>query len=173
MYQGRPQSLIFPPDHPDFPDLPKGARAVAEERGFPVEGKKLEEVIAFLKSCEDFHAEKTQLEKKHKENCQIAMFLPKFHCEFNAAEHVWAISKQWCRANCKGNVKALEEAIRQSFKEISKPTYLKIYQHAMEEIVSSSESDVKKRLKVYKSHRQVQAIPWDHILEVEEEERSE
>ena len=43
----------------------------------------------------------------------------------------------------------------------------------MEEIVSSSESDVKKRLKVYKSHRQVQAIPWDHILEVEEEERSE
>ena len=97
------------------------------------------------------------------------MLFPKFHCEFNPAEHCWAISKYYCREHCSGNITTLEGTIRKSFQEISREKYLQIYQHAMEEIISAKEPNVKKKLKIFKSHRRPSPhIPWDHILREEE-----
>jgi hypothetical protein len=169
VWNGVRQSLVFPPDHPDHPNQPKGAKALAIERGIDIHGLKKDEIIARLAECADFQNETPLLTKIHEAKGHTCLFLPKFHCEFNWAELIWACSKRYCRKNCKGNINALETNILASFPTISPTTYLKIFQHAMEEIdLASSDTSTPKTHKIYKSHRTQNGgqIPWQHILDL-------
>jgi hypothetical protein len=165
IYQNQKQTFTFPQNHPTFPGLAKGAAQIAKERGFSIEKKKRDEVVAMLARCHDFLKEKSMLEKLCEENEIIAKFFPKFHCEFNMCELVWANSKRYCSVNCGDNLPTLEKNIPLSFKAIPLTTYFKTYQHVMEEIKVASSQTKKNDMKVYKSHRPpVGSVPFSHLL---------
>jgi transposase len=168
VWNGRVQKMVFPSDHPKFAGLPKGAACIAEERGIPggVRGKKKDEIIEWLSQCDDFLNETCLLQKKHQEAGQIALFLPKFHCEFNPAELIWANSKQILRKQSISNLPSLEKALPTSFTQIKLDTYLKIYQHCLEEILCASQPDPKPSPKIYKRHRPpIGQLPWAHLIQ--------
>jgi hypothetical protein len=170
VWNGVVQTMVFPLNHPTYPGQAKGAAVVASERGFSVEKKLLDEIIEFLESCDDFRNEIGLLEKDTEAYGGTTIFFPKFHCEFNSCELVWANSKRFCRSNCGGTINSLEALIPRSFEWISLETYRRIYQHALEEIrVAAEEKDEKisKHMKkMYRSHRPaVGELPWRHLLQ--------
>jgi hypothetical protein len=170
VWNGVVQTMVFPLNHPTYPGQAKGAAVVASERGFSVEKKLLDEIIEFLESCDDFRNEIGLLEKDTEAYGGTTIFFPKFHCEFNSCELVWANSKRFCRSNCGGTINSLEALIPRSFEWISLETYRRIYQYALEEIrVAAEEKDEKisKHMKkMYRSHRPaVGELPWRHLLQ--------
>ena len=168
IWEGKVQSLVFPPDHPKYPGLPKGARQIAVERGLDHTVKK-KYLVAQIAECEDFKNETCELIVKLVESYGfVCLFIPKFHCEFNPAELVWASSKAFCRHNCTYNIPGLEKNIPASLQAINAETYRRMYQHALEEIAVAAEGTPrdKMKLKMYKSHRPpVGALPWKHLIE--------
>jgi hypothetical protein len=93
------QTFQFPANHPQYPNLAKGAAQIAKERGWDVFKKKKEEVIQFLMTQEDFRNTKKQVDIVCEKSGIWVRFLPKFHCEFNPCELVWANSKRYCQAH--------------------------------------------------------------------------
>ena len=160
------QVFSFSPDHPVYPSLPKGAAVIASERGFNIERKKKDEVLTMLASCEDFIHEKCLAEKICNRSGIQCMFIPKYHCEYNCCELVWANSKKYCREKCIGRLPCLENLIRTSFTLIMPHVYRAIYQHALEEIQATIENGSSKSVhKKYKSHRPpVGQLPWAHLV---------
>ena len=144
----------------------KGARTIAIERGFDVRGMKKDEVVALLASCEDFRSETCMLEKMCENFGITCLFFPKFHCEFNWCELIWANSKRFCQVKCSENLPALEKIIPLSFANIPCEVYLKTYQHALEEIRAAHEDgELIEIRKKFKSHRPpVGQIPHKHLL---------
>ena len=48
----------------------------------------------------------------------IIDFYPKFHCELNFIERVWAAAKKWTRANCEYTFVSLKAKVPQALKRI-------------------------------------------------------
>ena len=61
---------------------------------------KADDMRQALQSMPDFKYEKTKVETLLLANGYKAYFIPKFHCELNPIERVWAQSKKYSRANC-------------------------------------------------------------------------
>jgi transposase len=166
---GKTQTFAFPSSHPTLGGVAKGAAQIAKERGHNITGLKKDQIIQLLANDPDFKNEKNMLEKMTHQRGWKCLFLPKFHCEFNPAELVWANSKRYVRGLGEMNFKQLEKAIPISFTTISKDTYFKTYQHGIEEIFASWEgmkSNIKPDVKTYKSHRRsLGEIPWKHLVE--------
>ena len=168
IYENKVQTFAFGQDHPD-PNLrgvAKGIHVILQERGFQMKGKKLPELCELLAVCDDFKNEKTMIEKKCEEEGITCLFFPKFHCEFNWCELVWANSKRFCRQRCSDNLPTLEKNIPLSFAAIPPQHYLLIYQHALEEIKTAhQQQNPKEAHKRYRSHRPpVGAHPHLHLL---------
>lgn len=166
IFEEHEQSFIFPLDHLEYPGMAKGARQIALERNLDIEGMKRQEIIDLLASCDDFKNETSLAEKLCSTFGVEFMLIPKFHCEFNWCELVWANSKKFVRKNEPFNLPSLEKLIPLSFAAIQPETYLKIYQHAIEEIiVTDIDGDRKSLKKVYKSHRPVAGnLPHSHLV---------
>ena len=107
----------------------------------------------------------------------ICLFFPMFHCEFNAAELVWANAKQFIRNQGGINLKQLEKNIPLAFQQIKRETYFKIFQHAIKEMAVSYEQMVsvtKVDIKVYKQHSSLRGqVPWGHLLVLKNKEEEE
>jgi hypothetical protein len=54
VWNGVPQSLVFPANHQHYSNQPKSAKAIALERNIDIQGLKKDEIIAKLAECEDF-----------------------------------------------------------------------------------------------------------------------
>jgi hypothetical protein len=105
------QSMIFPPDHPVFPNQAKGMKAVLEERGLWIEG-----ILMQCQKCEikatrccarrildlqpDFAAQRSLVQEVIEAAGHLCIFLPKFHCELNFIEFFWGAVKKYLRDNC-------------------------------------------------------------------------
>ena len=106
------QSMIFPSDHPTYPNQPKGMRQILIERGLWKDG-----LIGDCKLCKgkntkvidsqrvdccmrrilslqpDFLAQKSKLQVEIEKRGHKCIFYPKYHCELNYIEMYWGAAK--------------------------------------------------------------------------------
>jgi hypothetical protein len=105
------QSMIFPHDHPKFPNQPKSMKQILIERGLWRDG-----LLADCKLCKgktkvvdanridccarrilslqpDFLAQKSQLQEEIEKHGHKCIFYPKYHCELNYIEMYWDAAK--------------------------------------------------------------------------------
>jgi hypothetical protein len=106
-FNGEPQSLYFPINHPTHPGLFKGMAVILEECGY-------QNAWALQVQCPDFKCEKGATNccccwllfsepnfvnidlilEAHCQECRFTViFLPKFHCELNFIEMCWGFAK--------------------------------------------------------------------------------
>jgi len=103
------QQMVFPKDHPDFPDMPKGMKHVLIEQSLWCDNLRMQ-----CKSCSsdhccarqilgnqpDFKAQKSLVQEVIESAGHLCIFLPKFHCELNFIEYFWAVVKKYLHNNC-------------------------------------------------------------------------
>lgn len=90
------------------------------------------------------------------------VYLPKFHCELNPIERVWALAKQKARLRCEYTFAALQKAVPECLDEVSVASIRRFCRRAREFVhvyknnTSSTCGDLEKlRKQQYKSHRRV------------------
>ena len=106
------QPMVFPADHPDFPNMPKGMKQVLHERGIDTQGLKMlckekchNEATSCCATCTlesqpDFQAQKSLVQEVIEAAGHLCIFLPKFHCELNFIEFFWGAVKRYLCTNC-------------------------------------------------------------------------
>lgn len=142
---------------------PKGMKQILIERGVNVTKMKGDEMRSVLQNMHDFKYEKTRVERLLMDNGFRGYFIPKFHCELNPIERVWAESKRYTREHCDYTFPGLECTIEPSLDSISVDLIRK-YFRKMREYLACYRSgvtigpDMQKVLKEYKSHRKVHSM---------------
>ena len=88
---------------------------------------KAEDMREKFQSMHVFKYEKTKVETLLFNNGYKGYFIPKFHCELNPIERVWAQSKKYTRANCDYSFKGLEETIEPALESVSLKSICKFF----------------------------------------------
>ena len=92
--------------------VPKGLRVVLEERGVNTTGMSGPKMKEALGNFPDFKYEKSRIERILTEKYgHIVYMLPKYHCELNPIERVWAQAKKYTKAYCKYSLQSLRNMI--------------------------------------------------------------
>ena len=100
--------------------VPKGMRVVLEERGSSTHHMVADQIREVLNSHPDFKNEKSTIERfLVEEKGNITYMLPKFHCELNPIERVWAQAKRNARAYCKYSRKSLRNTIMPALNSVT------------------------------------------------------
>ena len=112
------QSMVFPSNHPKYPNQPKGIKQVLIERGLWYNGLNLECELCKGKNKQidltkinccacriislqpDFLEQKSELEMVIEEARHKCIFYPKFHCELNFIEMYWGAVKRYTCEYC-------------------------------------------------------------------------
>ena len=122
------------------------------------EGMLRKAMVKELSSHPDFSSEPSLVEKIARDAGHHCRFLPKFHCECNPIEQLWAEAKRETRRLCNYSITGLQanvepaldavplDRIRKFFRKARE--YLEIYRNGI-----SAVNEVKEALKKYKSHR--------------------
>ena len=96
--------------------VPKGLRIVLQERGVDTTNMNADQMREVLKQHPDFRDEKCRIERLLvEEHSHLAYFLPKYHCELNPIERVWAQAKRYSKAYCKYSIVSLKKKRGPSF----------------------------------------------------------
>lgn len=117
-YNGKHYSMVITTEGPTK-GQPKGMKLVLEDRGVNTEGLKADAMREILREMHDFKYEKTKLENLLLSHGYKGFFLPKFHCELNPIERVWAHGKKYTRAHCDYTFKGLEKTIDPALGSVS------------------------------------------------------
>jgi transposase len=107
------QPMVFLPSHPEFPNMPKGAKVVLHERGLWRAGLNLRcgkggcnndwtDCCAkqILDHQPDFQAQKSLVQETIEGTGHTCVFLPKYHCEINFIEYFWGVVKHYLQEHC-------------------------------------------------------------------------
>lgn len=106
------QAMVFPPDHPEYPDTPKGMRQVLEKHGLWRTGllmqcrdKCASESVTccatrILDFQPDFKEQRSLVQEVIEAAGHMCIFLPKYHCELNFIEYFWGAVKQYLCEHC-------------------------------------------------------------------------
>ena len=153
-FNGRLQRMVF------SDGTPKGMKRVLEERNVSVTKMVAEDMRQALQSMPDFKYKKTKVETLLIDNGYKAYFIPKFHCELNPIERVWAQSKKYSRANCDYSFKGLEEIVEPALESVSLDSIRKFFRKMRDYLRAYREGItigplMDAALKKYKSHRKV------------------
>lgn len=169
------QPMVFPVDHTEFPDQPKGIKAVLIERGLWVEG-----LLMHCKKCDpeatdccarqilnlqpDFAEQHSLVQEVIEAAGHLCIFLPKFHCELNFIEFFWGAVKRYLRENCDYTFKTLQENMPKALESVKLSTIRK-WEHHMIRWMEAYRSGLGAKAaqfqvrefgtKQYKSHRRV------------------
>ena len=81
---------------------------------------------------EDFVTEKTIVEHYLHDRGHMALFLPKFHCELNTIERVWAQAKVYCRAHTNFTLIKLLQNIDPALNSVTTDLFRKFVRKARE-----------------------------------------
>lgn len=113
------QPMVFPLNHPEFPNVPKGIKAVLAECSLYQSGlrgkcqNKCEQDNCcnkhLLEHQPDFLEQKSLVQGVIKAAGHLCIFLPKFHCELNFIEFFWSAVKKYLRDNCDYTFDTLKE----------------------------------------------------------------
>ena len=85
---GREQKMVFDDD-----STPKNMKQVLFERDVNITKMTADQMREILQNMPYFKYEKTRVETLLNSNNFKSYFIPKFHCELNPTERVWAQSK--------------------------------------------------------------------------------
>ena len=172
------QSMVFPSDHPVYPNQPKGMRQILIERGLWKDG-----LVGDCKLCKgkntkvidpqrvdccmrrilslqpDFLAQKSKLQVEIEKCGHKCIFYPKYHCELNYIEMYWGASKRYARENCDYTWAGLQKTVPEALDSVSLITirryaqkswrYMDIYKKGITGKLAEFAA------KKYKSHRRV------------------
>ena len=124
LYNGEVQGMTLPDD------TPKGMKMVLEERGVCTKKMVKEDMVAKLKTYEDFKNSKTILcelieGRGHNIMCT---YVPKFHCELNPIERCWCQAKKHTRAYANGSTVRLRKIVPKALSLVSKDLIMKFFQ---------------------------------------------
>ena len=170
------QNMVYPPDHPYFPDQPKGIKAVLTERGLwqeQIRGKCHSKCdtdavaccnMRILKSQPDFLAQKPLVEEIIEMAGHACLFLPKFHCELNFIEYFWGSVKKYLHDHADGSFVTLKANLPQALASVQLCT-IQLWEQCMHRWVEAYQSGLQTKeaqMEVrkfsstkYKSHRRV------------------
>ena len=88
------------------------------QKGLNTAGMKKEDMIKIVEEMRDFKC-KTRVEELILSKSHRAMFIPKFHCEFNPIECVWCHAKQYMQSYCDYSYNNLEKIIETTLDSVS------------------------------------------------------
>ena len=130
------QSMVFPSNHPKYPNQPKGIKQILIERGLWHNGLRLECELCKGKNKQidptrinccarrimslqpDFLAQKSELETVIEEAEHKCIFYPKFHCELNFIEMYWGAAKRYTREHCDYTWNGLQKTVPEALNSI-------------------------------------------------------
>jgi len=148
------QSMVTAPD-----EKPKGIKIVLQERGLWNPSLRLNTAKELLGSQPDFMAQKSRVEETIEAAGHVALFLPKFHCEFNFIEMYWGALKYYCREHCDYSLTKLLPTIKAAMEHVKLASirrytrkcwrYMDAYRNGLS--VEAAEWAVKKQ----RSHRRI------------------
>ena len=153
-WAGRPQNML------NDDGTAKGLRTILRECGINSASMKADDMRIVLQNHEDFRTEKTIVEHYLQERGHHVYFLPKFHCELNAIERVWAQAKCYTRAYTNFTLPKLRQIIDPALDSVGVDLIRKFvrkardYERAYREGHKAGK-DVENAVKKYKSHRRV------------------
>jgi hypothetical protein len=128
------QLMNVPPDHPEFPGIPKGMKQVLTELGLWKE--KL--LMKCKGSCDveatvccatrildlqpNFKEQRSLIQEVIMAAGHLCIFLPKFHCELNFIEFFWGAMKKWLREYCDYTFQTLQENLPKALASVELTT---------------------------------------------------
>ena len=130
-----------------------------------MKGMNADKMREVLQTHPDFKYEKSKIERYLTEECKHIMYmLPKYHCELNPIERVWAQAKRYTKAYCKYNTQSLRNNVVPALDSVTMDNFcnhfrkVRHYMFAYLEGVPGG-SDLEKLVKDYKkvirSHRRI------------------
>ncbi|KAG2065305.1 hypothetical protein BDR04DRAFT_1130431 [Suillus decipiens] len=134
------QSMVYPSDHPQFPNQPKGIKAVLIEHGLYKSGchgrceKCNPDVdVACCNKCvlerqPDFQQQKSLVQETIEQSGHMCIFLPKFHCKLNLIEFFWGQVKKYLCDNCDYTFDTLKKNMPLALASVSINT-IQLWQH--------------------------------------------
>jgi len=117
-----------------------------------------------LRQHQDFKEEKCRIERLLDDHKHIAYFLPKYHCELNPIERVWAQAKRYSKAYCKYSIVSLRNNVVPALESVSLDSIQKHFNKVRNYMFAyleglSGESELEQLVKLYKkevkSHRRI------------------
>lgn len=161
-WAGKPQKMNY------SLGVPKGMRAVLEERGINTQNMNADKLREVLGSHPDFKNEKSTIERfLGEEKRHVVYMLPKFHCELNPIERVWAQAKRYSKAYCNYSIVSLRKTIGPALESVSHDSITKHFRKVRHYMFAYLEglpggSDLEKLVKQYKksikSHRRISEL---------------
>jgi len=131
------QSMVFPSNHPKYPDQPKGIKQILIERGLWKNNLQLEcqlckkknktiDDLTRIDCCAhriislqpDFLAQRSELETIIEKAGHKCIFYPKFHCELNFIEMYWGATKKYTREHCDYTWSGLQKTVPEALDSI-------------------------------------------------------
>lgn len=177
MIDGVHYTMIFPDNYANetLRGQPKGMKEVLKDRGLWIHGlsktcsrckaddKRPDRVDCcaerILELQPDFVAQGSTLEEIAKEEGQLIIFYPKFHCELNFIEMYWGASKRYTRKHCDYSFKGLQSIILKALDSVPIETirryawmvfrYMDAYRKGL------TMEAAQRAVKQYKSHRRI------------------
>lgn len=136
-----------------------GALALCQHRNIWRPGMQLPEMISLIEKEEDFRNEKPIVQHLIESAGHEILWVPKYHCELNFIENVWAQSKKFTKEHCNYRLDGLRKTIPLGLACVSvlncqmyarkSREYMKGYKEG------ANTANVHENLKTYKSHRRV------------------
>jgi hypothetical protein len=138
------QRMVFPPDHPEFPDMPKGMRQVLIERSLWIDRLRMQCQTSnkcqpdatqccakrILELQPDFQAQKSLVQDTIEAAGHLCIFLPKFHCKLNFIEFFWGAVKKYLRENCDYTFETLRSNLPKALASVKLST-IHVWEHCM------------------------------------------
>lgn len=166
--------MIFSPDHPQFPNQPKGMKVVLQEHGLFLPGLHMDCkqhdttnncCARHILECQpDFMQQCSLVQETIEAAGHLCLFLPKYHCELNFIEFFWGAVKAHLCANCDYTFEGSKNNMEKALRSVSVDTIQK-WEHRMyrwvaayQEGLGAKDAQVKVQAyssRRYKSHRQV------------------
>jgi hypothetical protein len=186
VYNGVPQQLWqqkrTPFDGPLWEDEaqtipvrePKGLLKILTERNVQCSHMSVAAMRECLAEHEDFKNELGWLERVVTERGHDILYLPKFHCELNYIESVWAYVKSYCRRNCVFSFPRLKADLPHVLLSIPIACFKRFERHCLRFMSGYRQHNLHGPLldyimKKYSSHRKVPALLTSEVDKFKEE----
>ncbi len=146
----------------------KGMAKILTERGVDIAGMSVDAMRLVLAEHDDFKNEKEWLAQAVHDKGHDILFLPKFHCELNYIENVWAYVKSYLRRNCTFNFPALKECLPGVLLSVPIACFKRFERHCLRFMSRYMQNDLHGPIldyimKKYKSHRRIPLLAADAI----------
>jgi len=143
------QEMVFPTDHPTFPDKPKGMKQTLTEQGLfqaklrmqckkPNCDPNATDCCAkrILDLQPDFAEQKSLVHETIEAAGHLCIMLPKCHCELNFIEFFWGAMKRYLREHCDYTYSGLQRNIPDAMASVNVFTIRK-WEHQMIRLMSA------------------------------------